>query len=142
MEHKIPCSNESGVKRYDLVVYLGTKIVLLISTKFICSNYNQNKNNYLEILVGESYLVKQCNPDVTILSFYVIPSVVKYNNQDKQVGRLEHISSSDFGSYAKLPIIDYSIVNIIDIDYDKNLIERVSCYGTMSLKNICQSFKK
>jgi hypothetical protein len=63
MEENVPASNSSGMKRCDICVYDNIKkqFILVVPVKFICSNYKQNKNNYLENCIGECFTLKYKN---------------------------------------------------------------------------------
>jgi hypothetical protein len=73
IEMNIKCKNSSDNKRCDVVILKNNIPRVIIPTKFICQNYKQNKNNLIENLVGETYLLKCKNKDLKAVT------VIQYN---------------------------------------------------------------
>ena len=146
-EKNIPALNASGRKKADIVVFnKHTQTYdLVFSVKFICSNYKQNKNNYLENLIGECRTIKLCNPEIKIVPFNIFPSECPYFRKDKTLKHTEKIDfEKDLSIYSKHScpdIYDDVITYLIDIDYDLKLVTSLNDntpYVTMSniLSNI------
>lgn len=120
-EVKVSCSNHSGTKRHDIVVYTkkNNKMMAIIPVKFIMSNFKQNKNNYLENLVGECYLTKQSNPGIKIIPINIIFNQMPYFTKNKKIKKIERFDPSIIDTYKKIchqDIFDDSIFYIINHD--------------------------
>ena len=126
-EVNVPCNNLSGRKKHDIVVYdKDGVIVYIICVKFIMSNYNQNKNNYIENLVGETYLTKLALPNVKIISFYICFDKIPYKNKGGHIVRTEILNPSTVSFYESLcnkSIYDKSIFYIFQSE--KNLLKNM-----------------
>jgi len=126
-EVKVSCSNHSGTKRHDIVVYSkeSDKIKAIIPVKFIMSNFKQNKNNYLESLVGECYLTKQSNPDVKIIPINIVFKHMPYFTKNKKIKKIEEFDPEIIDTYKKVcndNIFDDSVFYIINHDpYSKSI---------------------
>jgi len=127
-EKNIPALNASGKKKVDIVVYNKNtnKYVLVICVKFICSNYKQNKNNYLESLIGECRTIKLSQPHIKIVPFNIFISKCPYFKKNKTLKKFEIITyEKDLHIYDKHccnEVYDYIITYLIDIDYENKKV--------------------
>lgn len=48
-------------KTVDVAIFKGEKVMVIISFKFVTSNYKQNSNNYFENLLGETANIRRVN---------------------------------------------------------------------------------
>lgn len=128
LEKKVKCLNASGYKACDIVAQNKEtgKIDYIIPVKFVCSNYKQNKNNYFENLIGETYLLKHYNKETKIIPFNIMPSECKYFNKDGVVKKMEKITKNDISVYTEVELFHSSITYIVDIDYENNKIEKLN----------------
>lgn len=128
-EQNVKCSNHSKRKKHDIVVYdkVTDNIVYIFPIKFIMSNYNQNKNNYLENLVGESYLTKKANPYIQIIPINIIFNKIPYFKKDKTISKIENFEMEIIQTYNSLcnkDIFDKCVFYVINYDdANKKLVE-------------------
>ena len=121
-EQTVSCLNGAGKKRCDICVYKNNDLVLIVPVKFVCSNFKQNKNNYLENLVGETYLLKQKNRIlVTPLNIFIHNT--RYLNKDGSVKNVETVSISDTVVYNNVPIFDAVYNIIVEVNYETNKVK-------------------
>jgi len=122
-EVNIKCANSAGKKKWDIVVSnkKTKEVILAISVKFACSNYKQNKNNYLECAIGESFLTKQKNPNIKILSFNIFIENCPYKKKDGTCKKLESISLNDIKPYKEMvgKAWDHSICYLVKHENQK-----------------------
>lgn len=96
IEERIPMRTFSKFKRADVVIYdEDGNMIVYIPTKIICSNYKQNRCNYLEQLVGECMLIRLENPNIKIIPINVYPYNCPYYRKDKTIKSIECINNND-----------------------------------------------
>ena len=135
-EIKIKCYNASGTKKCDIVAYnKDNKLTHIFPVKFPLGNYKQNKNNYLENMIGEIILLEMCNEGVEIIPINIFPYKVPYKKQDKTIQKMEIITDKDVAPYNDKNLFDKSIVIRVDIDYERHIVKDIS-YHKKGLKDI------
>ena len=128
-EVNVSCLNASGRKRIDIGIFEGPVLRVIIPTKFICRNYKQNKNNYLENLIGECTLLKISNPGVRIFPLNIFIRNCRYHDKNGDVRKMEYITHTDTDIYHHSSIMAYDkCFNVmIDCDYERKRIKRLDC---------------
>ena len=125
-DKNIPALNASGRKNTDIVVFNKKTQTydLAICVKFVCSNYKQNKNNYLENIIGETCTIKAMNPNIKVVSFNIFPSKCPYFKKNGDIKKIEDINyEKDLAVYHKHSnkyYYDLAIMYLLDIDYTNN----------------------
>lgn len=61
-----PSQNMTGRKNVDYTIQDGNRYIFIL-IKFPCCSYKKNKNNYLENIVGDAFLLKNSNPNCKIV---------------------------------------------------------------------------
>lgn len=128
-EINVPTSNSSGRKKCDVVVYnkISKKFELVISVKFVCSNFKQNKNNYIETLIGECVMLKSKNPNLKIITLNIIPKQMPYYYKNGNIKKIENITLKDIEAY-NINInngYDESITYLVEADYKTKTIKNI-----------------
>lgn len=101
--------------------------VVVVSFKFITSNYKQNSNNYFENLLGECANIKRAN--IGFAHFLVLRGHTPHYTKNKgnlrgELKKIEVLSEKDILKYIKLySDMDYphkpDVLGIGIIDFDK-----------------------
>jgi len=151
-DYKIECEvgvksiNYSGYKRCDIVVKkrdICMTVMYVFPVKFITSNYKQNRNNYLENLIGESYCMKKHNSSIKIIPFNIFLNETPYRLKNGKTKRFEKITKKDFEVYEKFKNdIFHNVINlIVVIDHKLNKITNLhENTPYISLRNVITRF--
>jgi hypothetical protein len=119
-EINIKCANASGRKKCDIVVYDDKKkLKYIFPVKFVCCNYKQNKNNYIESLVGEVTLLKISNPDTQIIPINIFPSRLPFKHKNGNIKKYETITEKDLKPYCDTELFKKCIVYLVTIKENK-----------------------
>ena len=122
-EHVLPCLNFSGKKKCDIVLFKENKEIAIFPLKFIKTNFIQNRNNYLENLVGESYLLK--NNNLCIIPINIICDKVPYLNKDSTIKIIETINyENSFKIYDQINLFTTSITIILNVQINDKIGEK------------------
>lgn len=70
-EQNVKYLNYTGKKKCDIVISKNDIPLIVIPVKFIMRNYKQNRNNYLENLIGEISGLKNSNPGIKIIPYTI-----------------------------------------------------------------------
>ncbi len=92
LEEEILSCNTSGHKKCDIVLFKNGDPIAIFPVKMIMSNYYQNKNNGWEGLTGECLHIKWANPELKIIPFNIIFSVIPYLDKSNVIKKFEIIS--------------------------------------------------
>lgn len=122
LEKRIKCSNHSGFKRCDIVLYKNNIPCIIFPVKVIMSNFYQNKNNYYENLLGDITSIIHCNPDIKFIPINISFCKIPYLMKNKKIKKFELISSSIFKPYNELikrcDNVVETINYLIELDYE------------------------
>lgn len=122
LEKKIKCSNHSGFKRCDIILYKNNIPYIIFPVKVIMSNFYQNKNNYYENLLGDITAIIHCNPYIKIIPINITFCTVPYLMKNRKIKKFEFISSSIFKPYNDLKERCENVVEtinyLIDLHYE------------------------
>jgi DNA repair exonuclease SbcCD nuclease subunit len=88
-------------KNCDITILLNDEPVAVVAVKFICSNYGQNANNYLENLTGETFSL-QYESKVKVHHLIIMPTYLPYFSKDGSVKKVEFINDYKLDKYRKL----------------------------------------
>jgi hypothetical protein len=128
-EINLKCLNATLKKRCDIVVYSNNIPIIVIPTKFICRNYKQNRNNYLENLVGESYLLKLKNPNLQIIPLNIFVKNCNYYDKKGNIKKKEIITKKDTDVYNYIDIFKKCFNIFVTVDYKTNRIKKINNYN-------------
>jgi hypothetical protein len=126
IEKNITCLNASGRKKCDIIIFNNENPIVVIPLKFICRNFKQNKNNYLESLVGETYLLKQKHDSLVVIPINIFITNCNYYNKQNEIKKQERVTKKDICVYDKIPIFDNCFNYLIDVDYEKKIIKKIN----------------
>lgn len=92
-------------KTVDVAIFKGEKVMVIISFKFVTSNYKQNSNNYFENLLGETANIRRVN--VGFAHFLVLRGHTPYYDKNKgglrgEEKKLEILNETDLSKYVNL----------------------------------------
>lgn len=145
-EQNVPSINDAGKKKCDIVIYLGSRPIVIFPVKFIMSNYNQNKNNYFENLTGELCHLKWANPEIKICPINIIPSILPYKKTGGIITKFEKVRNQldIYEELVQRGLCTQSINYIIDCEYqcqigDKYQVPKI--IGISEYRSICTIFK-
>lgn len=101
VELKISCYTCDGtdIKRCDIVVKRYGEVVLIIMTKIIMTNYNQNKGNYFINLGGELTHLVNKNPGAIVLPLNIFFTKTPYLKDCGKIKNFETITYEDIKGY-------------------------------------------
>jgi hypothetical protein len=125
-EQAVESLNYKGSKKCDVVIRrkdLKRTVLYIFPIKFITSNYKQNRNNYLENLVGESYCLKKKNPLAKIIPINIFRQETPYLDKNKNIKKLEKITYDELEIYKQFkPELFDDVINYIIIEKDNKVI--------------------
>ena len=124
VEQNIICNNSNGKKRCDIIAY-NNQESYFFPVKFIMSNFKQNKNNYLENLVGEVYLIKQKNPYLKCIPINILQTNTPYKKRNGNTIYYEKLTIKDYVPYITLCKSLFDHIIIIIYDNINNTIKRI-----------------
>lgn len=119
--------DESGIKRCDIVVTKYGKIVLIIMTKIVMTNYKQNKGNYFDNQFGACQNLVLENPGVKVVPLNIFFTETPYLNKPGIIQKFETIKYENIKRYDILKtrkVLDYddapveSAYDVINIIFD------------------------
>lgn len=87
-------------KNVDVCICKDATPLVVVSVKFITSNFKQNANNYFEHLMGETANIRRGN--VGFGHFIVLPYRLPYLNKDRQITKIETVKTVHLQKYIKL----------------------------------------
>lgn len=71
-----------------------------IGVKFVMGNYQQNINNYLENMIGETFNIRESN--YCYSQILIIRNPTPYNDKNGKMKKIEYIKGSTINKYKKL----------------------------------------
>lgn len=122
MEQNIQSHNFSEKKKCDIVILKNNTPFIVFPVKFSMSSYKKNRNNYLENLTGELYLMKAKNPNLNIIPINIIMDKVPTLDGSKKIKNFEHIYTDNFIPYNILVKnkLCYDMINyIVEVEHSK-----------------------
>ena len=126
MEQAVECLNHKGSKKCDIVIRkkdLKRTVLYIFPVKFITSNYKQNRNNYLESLVGETVCLKKKNNTAKIIPINIFRQETPYFDKNKKQTKTEKITHKELEIYeAFKPYLFYDVINYIIVEKDGKII--------------------
>jgi len=87
-------------KRLDITIFKNKNIVAGISVKYPMGNYNQNSNNYFELMLGETANVK-CD-DFPHFHFFIVPDKIPYFDKEGNIKKWEDFNLNHMKKYENL----------------------------------------
>lgn len=92
-------------KTVDITILLDSKPIVVVSVKFVTSNYSQNSNNYFENLLGETANIRRAG--VGFAHFIVLMAHTPYytkaaGNRRGDLAKIEKLSGRHIAKYVKL----------------------------------------
>ena len=127
IEEKINCLNFNSCKKVDLIILKNNIPFLIFPIKFICRNYLQNRNNYLEQLTGESFLIKQKN-NVKIIPINILIKNIHYYDKNNQFKKIEKIPLNIFDVYEDIILFDDTLNLLLNVNYKTNKLNKIYNY--------------
>lgn len=92
-----------GNKNTDIVVLDSSETpVCVVQVKFICSNYSQNANNYLENMIGDTAFLRTKLIGLPVFHVVVIPEYMPYFKKDGEIFRIEFINDYKIAKYTNV----------------------------------------
>ena len=127
LEKNVKSKNATGYKKCDIVVLdENENVKIIFPTKFIVTNYKQNKNNFWECLTGECFHLHILDSSIHIVPINIILSETPYLDSNSKIKKIETITYEEsFEVYNEL-VIQKVCSDILNIIID---VEQVSKIG-------------
>jgi len=90
----------TGTKNCDITVLHDGEPIAVIPVKFVCSNYSQNANNYIDSMMGETVNIRLGN--IQVHHVVIIPAYVPHFNSQGTVTHVEYMNDHNVDKYRKL----------------------------------------
>lgn len=87
-------------KRVDIAVLKDNKPKVMISFKFVTSNYSQNNVNYFENLIGECANLKMAG--IHFVHVFILRDKIPYLKKNGIVEHIEKVTDKNLSKYIKL----------------------------------------
>lgn len=132
VEKNIKCLNYSSNKKIDLIIYKNNIPFIIFPIKFICRNYIQNRNNYLENLIGETWSIKQINKNIKVIPINILIQNINYYDKNNNLKKVEKINIKSIDIYKKINLFDDTINIFIKINYNTKKISKILYFDSLN----------
>jgi len=116
-EQSINSLNFAKKKKCDIVIYKNNKPVIIVPVKFIMRNYKQNRNNYIENLIGEIWCLKKRNKGLKIIPFTIFIKKTPYFKTGNEFLKYEPEITTEELNHDVYDIFDDYVNILIDAGY-------------------------